>query len=93
MLIHGIIDGYVQHDDQIDLFDYKTDRISQAHPEEDLQELSDKYSGQLVLYADALTKMTGVPLEKIHRHLYFTRAKRVVTLSASPSSQQPKEEA
>lgn len=93
VLIHGIIDGYVQHDDQIDLFDYKTDRISQAHPEEDLRELSDKYSGQLVLYADALTKMTGIPLEKIHRHLYFTRAKRVVTLSASPSSQQPKEEA
>ncbi|MDN3537708.1 PD-(D/E)XK nuclease family protein [Limosilactobacillus fermentum] len=61
VLIHGIIDGYVQHDDQIDLFDYKTDRISQAHPEEDLQELADKYSGQLVLYADALTKMTGFP--------------------------------
>ena len=58
-----------------------------------LQELADRYSGQLVLYADALTKMTGVPLEKIHGHLYFTRAKRVVTLSAPPSSHEPKEEA
>lgn len=81
VLLHGIIDGYVVHDGQIDLFDYKTDRISQARFDQDIQELVDKYSGQLVLYADALTKMTGIELDKIHRHLYFTRAQRVVTLS------------
>lgn len=83
VLVHGIIDGYQERGGRLALFDYKTDRVSQRNPDRDLARLVAKYQGQLVLYAAALAKMTGVSLAAIDRQLYFVRARRLVTLDAA----------
>ncbi|QLE65163.1 ATP-dependent nuclease subunit A [Furfurilactobacillus rossiae] len=68
VLIHGIIDGYYIKDDEVTLFDYKTDYIDPAHQDEGLKKLVERYRGQLNLYAAALTNMTGLPVT--HKILY-----------------------
>ena len=52
MLIHGIIDGFVELDDEIILFDYKTDHV--VPTQNGIQKVVDKYKQQLNLYAEAL---------------------------------------
>ena len=52
MLIHGIIDGFVELDDEIILFDYKTDHV--VPTQKGIQKVIDKYKQQLNLYAEAL---------------------------------------
>lgn len=52
LLIHGIIDGYIIKDNNITLFDYKTDRVS--HFENPEKVLIDRYKGQLNMYKLAL---------------------------------------
>ena len=52
MLIHGIIDGFVELDDEIILFDYKTDHV--VPTQKGIQKVVDKYKQQLNLYAEAL---------------------------------------
>lgn len=59
ILIHGIIDGYYDTGADIVLFDYKTDRLD---PDE--QALVTRYRGQLNLYAEALTQLTGKAVTK-----------------------------
>lgn len=62
LLIHGIIDGYVELADQIILFDYKTDHV--VPTEEGIQRIVDKYREQLHLYAEALEASTGKPVTR-----------------------------
>ena len=52
MLIHGIIDGFVELDDEIILFDYKTDHV--VPTQKGIQKVVYKYKQQLNLYAEAL---------------------------------------
>lgn len=80
VLIHGIIDGYQEQAGRLALFDYKTDQVRSQAPDADLARLVAKYQGQLILYADALAKMTGRPLNQIDQQLYFVRARRLVSL-------------
>lgn len=53
MMIHGIIDGYVELDDEIIVFDYKTDFVVDSI--EGIQSIVRKYKDQLNIYADALS--------------------------------------
>ena len=78
MLIHGIIDGYYIKDDEVTLFDYKTDYIDPAHQDEGLQKLVERYRGQLNLYAAALTNMTRLPVT--HKILYALDASRPIEI-------------
>ena len=52
MMIHGIIDGYIELDDEIIVFDYKTDYVVDST--EGIQGIVRKYKEQLNIYADAL---------------------------------------
>ena len=51
ILVHGIIDGLIELDDEVIIFDYKTDH----HASED--KLIENYRGQLNLYAMAVESM------------------------------------
>lgn len=65
VLIHGIIDGYIERKDDIILFDYKTDRVAhlgQLAGEEMLK----KYRGQLTLYKRALESILKKPVSESH---------------------------
>lgn len=53
VLIHGIIDGYIELEEGIVLFDYKTDRV-EHYGERAADEMLKKYKGQLLLYKQAL---------------------------------------
>lgn len=60
-IIRGILDGYLVLDEQIILFDYKTDRFS------DPQVLVQRYQGQMALYAQALSQ--AYQLEQVDKYL------------------------
>ena len=53
ILIHGIIDGYIELEDHIVLFDYKTDRVDHYGSQAG-QNMLEKYKGQMNLYRSAL---------------------------------------
>lgn len=55
VLVHGIMDGYIHVNNEIWLFDYKTDYIASGVDGKTL--LEQRYSGQINLYAQALTAM------------------------------------
>ncbi|MGL4266743.1 MAG: PD-(D/E)XK nuclease family protein, partial [Weissella cibaria] len=74
VLIHGIIDGYFQVDDEVWLFDYKTDRVT---PETAAETLTQRYSGQLNVYAQALVAM-GKPMPR--RFIYAFSAEKIIAL-------------
>lgn len=62
VLVHGVIDGFIEEPTGITLFDYKTDHIGNQ-----LAAVVDRYQGQLEVYARALTLMTHQPV--LHRYL------------------------
>ena len=74
ILIHGIIDGYLEFDDKIFLYDLKTDYYT---PEREKQ-LIDRYRGQLHLYKDALEKAKQKPVKAAY--LVFLRGKKTIDL-------------
>lgn len=76
ILIHGIIDGYVITDQDVYLFDYKTDRIT---PKTTVLDIVDRYRGQLTLYALALAKILGRPVT--HKYLYLLAVNQAVAVS------------
>ncbi|WP_137596788.1 helicase-exonuclease AddAB subunit AddA [Paucilactobacillus kaifaensis] len=79
ILIHGIIDGYLELEDGVCLFDYKTDQI---HPDGEQQAEVDKivqrYRGQVNLYAQALQQMTAKPV--VHKYLYLLSVNQLVEI-------------
>ncbi len=66
ILIHGIIDGYVIDDDEVLLFDYKTDHINN---QSEINKIVDRYRGQLELYSIALSRILSKPVS--HKFLYL----------------------
>lgn len=62
LLVHGIIDGYIEFEDQIILYDFKTDAVY-AGNEEQLQQ---QYQGQLRLYKEALQQALKKPVTKTY---------------------------
>lgn len=75
VLIHGIIDGYLETGQEIQLVDYKTDRITAQN---DVNQVISKYRGQVNLYTQALQKMTNHKVG--HKYLYLMAIKRLVEL-------------
>ena len=60
-VVRGILDGYLLFEDRIVLFDYKTDRYDEAN------QLIERYSGQLALYGEALSRAYSI--ENIEKYL------------------------
>lgn len=77
VLVQGIIDVFWLENDKIVLLDYKTDRVNAA------QELIDRYSTQLKLYADALGRIfstDGKSIQADERLIYsFLLQQTIVT--------------
>lgn len=61
ILIHGIIDGYIEYPNEVILFDYKTDKLSRFK-EKAHDEMLKKYRGQLMLYKAALQSSLAKPV-------------------------------
>lgn len=61
VLIHGIIDGYIETDEGFILFDYKTDQVARFGAKA-AEEMKKKYSGQITLYCKALESIIGKPV-------------------------------
>lgn len=78
ILIHGIIDGYLEFDDRIILYDLKTDYYT---PERE-QTLINRYRGQLYLYKDALERAKQKPVEAAY--LIFLQGNHAVDLLKTP---------
>ncbi|WP_180369287.1 PD-(D/E)XK nuclease family protein, partial [Oenococcus oeni] len=75
VLVHGIIDGYFISDGLITLFDYKTDRFGKDY----VSKLKERYSGQLNLYAAALSSI--YPNLKVERKVVVgLQGKRLIYL-------------
>ncbi|MHC5267725.1 helicase-exonuclease AddAB subunit AddA [Enterococcus sp. LJL98] len=59
LLVHGMIDGYLEYDDGILLYDFKTDTIK-----EDISAFKARYQGQLRLYKEALEEALNKPVKQ-----------------------------
>lgn len=59
LLIHGIIDGYLETEKELILYDFKTDYISQKPTDEEIQNMRQRYTGQLNVYKKALEQVKG----------------------------------
>ena len=66
-VVRGIIDGYLLLEDRIVLFDYKTDHFT--HP----SEIKKRYTGQMSLYAKALSQAYQV--DKVDKYLILLGGK------------------
>lgn len=73
--ISGVFDRVVVTQDSVRLIDFKTDEVPD---EAALQEKTAGYRPQILLYRQALKRLTGLPLEKIESALLFTRICRLV---------------
>ena len=64
------MDAAFEEGDGLVLLDYKTDRLAPGEtPESHL--VKNGYDEQLAVYAEALTRMTGLPVRE--RWIYYTR--------------------
>lgn len=75
VLLHGIIDGYLESADGIILVDYKTDHL---YPGFGAAEVVDRYRGQLNLYKQALTLMKPVPV--VQMGLYLVESGQFISI-------------
>ncbi|WP_125583220.1 helicase-exonuclease AddAB subunit AddA [Levilactobacillus cerevisiae] len=69
VLVHGIVDGYLDTPDGVILFDYKTDHVNAQAVAQSEAKLLERYGGQVNLYAAALKQMTGKPV--LGQYLYL----------------------
>ena len=60
MLIHGIIDGYLETADEVLLYDFKTDFVFNG----DIEVMRQRYQGQLSLYKQALEQALQKPVTR-----------------------------
>ncbi|MBO1306941.1 helicase-exonuclease AddAB subunit AddA [Enterococcus sp. 669A] len=74
ILIHGIIDGYIEFEDYLVLYDFKTDYYT---PQRE-KELVDRYRGQLLLYKEAIEKAKNKPVASLN--IVFLRGEKVIDL-------------
>lgn len=75
--ISGVFDRVIVTQDSVRLIDFKTDEVSD---EAALEEKTAGYRPQILLYRQALTRLTGVSPEKIESALLFTRNCRLVDI-------------
>lgn len=79
LLIHGIIDGYFERENEVCFYDFKTDFI--LHPEnpEEVEQTVDKYLGQLRLYRQALADSLDKPVAK--GFLVLLSARKIIDIT------------
>ncbi|KAF1301151.1 helicase-exonuclease AddAB subunit AddA [Enterococcus sp. JM9B] len=75
LLIHGIIDGFIEFEDHLILYDFKTDHIING----DTDSLAAKYRGQLKLYREALEEAYNKPVTETY--LVLLSGKQLLTLN------------
>lgn len=69
LLVHGIIDGYLDLDDGPVLFDYKTDFVNPKKPDASVEKIIDQYRGQVNIYGIALSDILGKPVKDEYLYL------------------------
>ena len=60
ILLQGVVDCCFMEDDELVIVDYKSDRVSK----ENVQERAEHYRRQLNAYAEALTRIMGIPVKE-----------------------------
>ncbi|WP_034550152.1 helicase-exonuclease AddAB subunit AddA [Carnobacterium funditum] len=65
VLIHGIIDGYLEYENELILFDYKTDQVAHYGPTAG-EKMLEKYKGQMNLYRNALELILNKPVTQAY---------------------------
>ncbi|MDN5810182.1 MAG: helicase-exonuclease AddAB subunit AddA [Tetragenococcus koreensis] len=75
LLIHGIVDGYIEYEDHVILYDFKTDHVYNANSK---QQVLDKYMGQLRLYREALAQALNKPVT--HTFLVLLNSKEIIEM-------------
>lgn len=79
VLIHGIIDAYILLEDEIILYDYKTNRRRKGESQTQFKaRMLQQYTGQLRLYAQAL--QASYPQHKIRAFLVLLAENTVVSI-------------
>lgn len=76
LLIHGIVDGFIEYEDYVILYDFKTDVV---HNEQRKQNLLDNYQGQLRLYREALAQALNKPV--INTFLVLLNHKEIIEMT------------
>lgn len=66
LLIHGIIDGYLEKENELILYDFKTDFISSENRQQSIDEVSQRYLGQLRLYQKSLSDALNKPVTRVY---------------------------
>ena len=74
ILLQGVVDCAMIHNDGITVIDFKSDRIR----EEQLDSATEKYRAQLEIYADALSRIYELPVQDAY--LYFFELNRFVKI-------------
>ncbi len=64
ILMQGIVDAFFEEEDGIVIVDYKTDAVSCE------QELTERYRAQLMLYAEAIEKLTKKPVTALYLYSF-----------------------
>jgi ATP-dependent helicase/nuclease subunit A len=80
VLIHGIVDGYIEFSDHVVLFDYKTDYIPYPGNMDQVETIVTKYRGQINLYAKALENILHKPVTE--KYLYLLSINRLYQIKA-----------
>jgi ATP-dependent helicase/nuclease subunit A len=65
LLIHGMIDGYIEQEDSCILYDYKTDFVKNVQDPAEIKTIIQRYKGQLNLYRKALMQATNKPISQV----------------------------
>ncbi|MDA9470221.1 helicase-exonuclease AddAB subunit AddA [Enterococcus sp. 5H] len=65
LLIHGMIDGYIELEDSCVLYDYKTDFVQNIDNLNEVKKIIQRYRGQLNLYKKALEQASGKPVNQV----------------------------
>lgn len=64
LLVHGTIDGFILKEDEIILYDFKTDRIGYLNDKQQEDILTSRYEAQMLLYAQALETIWQRPVNQ-----------------------------
>ncbi|MEG0293252.1 helicase-exonuclease AddAB subunit AddA [Enterococcus sp.] len=73
LLIHGMIDGYIEYEDHVILYDFKTDTVIK-----DEEAFVQSYQGQLRLYKEALEEALNKPVQAVY--LIALSAQKIISL-------------
>ncbi|MGX7271598.1 helicase-exonuclease AddAB subunit AddA [Enterococcus haemoperoxidus] len=65
LLIHGMIDGYVEQEESCILYDYKTDFVQDIENTQEIKKIIQRYRGQLNLYRKALAQATSKEVNQV----------------------------